>query len=118
MLLGRVIGRVVTTHRCDGLEGARFLIVRPLDEHGEACAPSLVACDVVDSGPGDVVHICDGRESTLALTTPFVPIDATIVGHVEQFDHRAHGPRPPTDSGRTRDPAHPAPRSAPGVRRR
>jgi len=85
--LGRVIGRVVATRRSDGLQGQRFLIVRPLDERGEACAPTLVACDVVQSGLGDVVHVCDGREATLALETSFVPVDATLVGHVEQFAH-------------------------------
>jgi hypothetical protein len=33
------------------------------------------------------VHVCDGREAALALAEPFVPVDATIVGHVEQFAH-------------------------------
>jgi ethanolamine utilization protein EutN len=94
--LGRVIGRVVATRRSEGLEGQKFLIVRPLDEHGEGCAPSLVACDVVQSGLGDVVHVCDGREAALALDPYFVPVDATLVGHVEQFDHEQ--PLPPRDS--------------------
>jgi ethanolamine utilization protein EutN len=93
VFLARVIGRVVASQHYAGLDGAKFLIVRPLDEHGEACAPSLVACDVVNSGPGDVVHVCDGREATLALPTTFVPIDATIVGHVEQFDHQPLQPK-------------------------
>jgi len=93
--LGRVIGRVVATQRSEGLTGAKFLIVRPLDEHGEDCGPTLVACDVVDSGPGDIVHVCDGREATLALPETFVPIDATIVGHVEQFAHNANRTKKP-----------------------
>lgn len=87
MHLGRVIGRVVATQRGEGLNSAKFLIVRPLDEHGEDCGPTLVACDAVGSGLGDVVHVCDGREATLALPETFVPVDATIVGHVEQFAH-------------------------------
>ena len=87
MYLGRVIGRVVATRRIEGLAGERLLIVMPLDETGEAIAESVVACDVVDSGPGDIVHVCDGREATLALREHFVPVDATIVGHVEQFAH-------------------------------
>ena len=86
MYLGRVIGRVVATRRYEGLEGERFLLVRPLDEYGEPAGDTVVACDVVDSGPGDLVHVCDGRESTLALREHFVPVDATIVGHVEQFE--------------------------------
>jgi ethanolamine utilization protein EutN len=94
MLLGRVIGRVVATQQTDGLQGQKFLIVEPVDEYGAGCANSLVACDVVGSGLGDLVHVCDGRESTLALPVPFVPVDATIVGYVEQFDHDVRKPRP------------------------
>ena len=83
MYLGRVIGRVVATRRLADLDGERFLLVRPLDERREP------AGDVVDSGPGDLVHVCDGRESTLALRRSFVPVDATVVGHVEEFEHLA-----------------------------
>lgn len=91
MYLGRVIGRVVATQRLSDLDGERFLLVRPLDEQREPAGAVVVACDVVDSGPGDLVHVCDGRESTLALARPFVPVDATIVGHVEQFAHEGDG---------------------------
>ena len=93
MHLGRVIGRVVCTQRLPGLLGEKFLLVRPLDEKGEPAGETLVACDAVGSGLGDVVHVCDGRESTLALHDPFVPIDATIVGHVEEFEHDGKGPQ-------------------------
>ncbi len=102
MYLGRVIGRVVATRRLPGLLGEKFLIVQPLDETSERAGDSVVACDVVDSGLGDVVHVCDGRESSLALRDPFVPVDATIVGHVEQFDHV--GPVPTPAGAGTRGP--------------
>jgi ethanolamine utilization protein EutN len=93
MHLGRVIGRVVCTRRLPGLLGETFLLVRPLDEQREPCGETLVSCDAAGSGLGDVVHVCDGRESVYALHDPFVPIDATIVGHVEQFEHDGPGPR-------------------------
>jgi len=93
MHLGRVIGRVVTTRSLPGLQGEKLLLVRPLDEQREPCGEVLVACDAVSSGPGDLVHVCDGRESTLALHERFVPIDATIVGHVEEFTHDGPGPQ-------------------------
>ena len=98
MHLGRVIGRVVTTQRTPELDGERLLLVRVVDEHGEHADQVIVACDVVDSGPGDLVHVCDGRESTLALRRSFVPIDATIVGHVEEFAHDGPGPQIPAST--------------------
>jgi ethanolamine utilization protein EutN len=84
--LGRVIGRVVCTRRSPGLVGVKLLLVRPVDERGEEAGETVVACDAVHSGLGDLVHVCDGRESSMALPEPFVPVDASIVGYVEQFE--------------------------------
>ena len=44
----------------------------------------LVACTCISSGPGDLVTYVDGREAALGLETTFVPVDATIMGFVEQ----------------------------------
>jgi microcompartment protein CcmK/EutM len=44
----------------------------------------LVACAVVSTGPGDLVHYVDGREAALACPETFVPVDAAIIGFVEQ----------------------------------
>ena len=83
MHLGRVIGRLVATHRYQGLDGVPLQLVQPLDASGEEAGTSLVACAVVPSGPGDTVHFIDGREAALAGPETFVPVDATILGVVE-----------------------------------
>ncbi len=83
MKLGRVIGRVVATVRTHGLEGRIFLVVQPLDGRLEPEGASLVMCDVAQSGQGDVVFWVGGREAALALEPFFVPVDATVVGNVE-----------------------------------
>ena len=83
MRLGRVIGRVVATVRAENLGGEKLLIVQPLDAAHAPMGASVVACDVVQSGLGDLVLWVGGREAALALPRPFVPVDATIVGHVE-----------------------------------
>ena len=44
----------------------------------------LVACATISSGPGDMVHYVDGREAALACPETFVPVDAAIIGFVEQ----------------------------------
>ena len=85
MFLGRVTGRVVCTVRYKGLEGVKLLVVQPVDEHGQAIGETIVAADAVQAGPGELVFLCGGREASMALEEPFVPIDATIVGHVEQL---------------------------------
>ncbi|MFO1009690.1 MAG: EutN/CcmL family microcompartment protein [Planctomycetota bacterium] len=84
MYLARVIGRVVATQRYEGLEGVALQWIQPLDEHGAPMGDAMVACAVVSTGPGDLVHFVDGREAALACPETFVPVDASILGFVEQ----------------------------------
>jgi len=85
MFLGRVTGRVVCTVRTKGLEGVKLLIVQPLDRRGEPAGETLVAADAMQSGTGELVFLIGGREAAMALPERFVPVDATIIGHVEQL---------------------------------
>ncbi len=84
MYLARVIGRVVATQRYPGLEGVALQWIQPLDEAGTPAGKALVACAAISSGPGDLVHFVDGREGALACPRPFVPVDAAILGFVEE----------------------------------
>lgn len=84
MYLARVTGRVVATQRYAGLEGVAMQWIQPLDEDGKDMGDQLVACAVVSTGPGDLVMYVDGREAALACPTTFVPVDAAIIGFVEQ----------------------------------
>ncbi|MFH0945064.1 MAG: EutN/CcmL family microcompartment protein [Planctomycetota bacterium] len=83
MRLGRVTGRVVCTHKIEGLEGVRLVILQPLASDLSSHGASLVACDPQHAGPGDLVYWIGGREASMALREPFVPVDATVLGHVE-----------------------------------
>ncbi len=84
MYLARVTGRVVATRKSPGLEGVPLQWIQPLDERGEPMGAMLVACAAISSGPGDLVHFVDGREAALACPETFVPVDAAILGFVEQ----------------------------------
>ncbi|HUR28707.1 MAG TPA: EutN/CcmL family microcompartment protein [Planctomycetota bacterium] len=86
MYLARVTGRLVATQRYAGLEGVALQWIQPLDEDGKPMGEQLVACAVVSTGPGDLVMFVDGREAALACPTTFVPVDAAIVGFVEQVE--------------------------------
>jgi ethanolamine utilization protein EutN len=82
--LARVIGRVVATQSYEGLEGVALQWIQPLDEDGAPMGDTLVACAVVSTGPGDLVEFVDGREAALACPKTFVPVDASIIGYVEE----------------------------------
>jgi ethanolamine utilization protein EutN len=82
--LARVIGRVVATLHYEGLTGVPLQWIQPVDENGDDMGDALVACAVVSTGPGDFVHFVDGREAALACPETFVPVDAAIIGFIEQ----------------------------------
>ena len=84
MELARVIGTVVATRKAPGLDGVKMLLVEPLDENLKVAGETFVACDSSQAGVGDIVHWIGGREATLAMPVHFVPVDATIVGIVDE----------------------------------
>jgi len=84
MYLARVIGRVVATQCYPGLAEVPFQWIQPLDENGDPMGDPFVACTVVSTGPGDLVHYVDGREAALACPETYVPVDHTIMGFVEE----------------------------------
>lgn len=84
MYLGRVVGTVVATTKAEGLTGQKLLLVQPLDHRQEPSGPIEAAVDTVRAGPGDLVFLVGSREAALALEESFVPVDAAIVGIVDQ----------------------------------
>lgn len=89
MYLGRVLGSVVASTKVKGLEGIKLLLVQPLSRRGDgALEPSRdpeVACDTVQAGKGDLVYLVGSREAALAMPETFVPVDAAVVGIVDQM---------------------------------
>lgn len=83
MYLAKVVGTVVATIKVDGLEGVRLLVVEPVHEDGTPAGPREVATDAVTAGPGELVYVCTGREASMALDESFVPVDVSVVGHVD-----------------------------------
>lgn len=91
MYLARVIGTVVASVKYEGLEGAKLMLVRPLDKHGrDKAGPPIVACDEAQAGVGDTVYCVSSREATHALPVRFVPVDAAIVGIVDRHDREVN----------------------------
>lgn len=86
MYLGRVIGTVVATRRVSGLEGARFLVVQPVDHKNQPSGPVEVAVDLKSASPGTLVMLEGSREAAMACDPTFVPVDSAIVGIVDEVD--------------------------------
>ena len=83
MYLARVIGTVVANVRPDGLKGVTLLVVQPCTAGGDAVGDPHVAADQGQAGVGDLVTCVGSREASLALSPSFVPVDAAVVGIVD-----------------------------------
>ena len=85
MILARIIGTLVATRKDPRLEGKKLLICRPMDPDGKAEKGYVVAVDTVDSGIGERVLIVAGSSARMASGCKDTPVDAAIVGIVDQI---------------------------------
>jgi ethanolamine utilization protein EutN len=89
MKFARVIGNLVATQKTPGLDGVKFLIVQPLDRQREPSGDPYVAVDATNqAGMDELVFVVSSKEASFALPVDFVPIDAAVVGIVDDVDDR------------------------------
>jgi ethanolamine utilization protein EutN len=87
VLIGRVVGRLVATQKNAKLEGAKLLVVQPLDLEGKDRGFTVTAIDGADAGPGDrVLLVQDGKAAQLVLGRGTSAIDAAVVGVIDAVD--------------------------------
>ena len=86
MILGRVVGKVVSTIKNDTLTGQRLLVVQPIDRFGRDKGKPLVALDSVGAGAGETVYWCRGKEASFPFLPVEVPTETTIVGIVDELN--------------------------------
>ncbi len=109
MYLGVVTGTVVAERKASGLEGAKLLLVQPVDDTGRHTGDVQVAVDTVRAGVGDHVYLVGSREAALACDPWFVPVDAAIVGIVDEVHapERTVIPEPVDDDPTEANPSPP-----------
>lgn len=87
MILGRVVGQAVSTHKRPQFAGATLLLVQPETPQGAATGTTLLAVDSVGAGVSErVLVVIEGRAAAEALGRKGAPVDAAIVGIVDRVD--------------------------------
>jgi ethanolamine utilization protein EutN len=87
MLIGRVVGELVSTHKHESHRGRKALLVQPLNLDGTNRGEALVAFDAVDAGIGDrVLVVTEGFSAMTAVGRPQSPIDMAVIGFIDQID--------------------------------
>lgn len=83
MILGRVYGSVVSTHKVESLVGSKFMLVQCI-ENNELVDKFLVAVDGVGAGIGEDVIIVQGSSARIGMRNKNAPVDALIVGILDE----------------------------------
>lgn len=86
MLIGKIIGHVVSTKKDERLVGQKLLIVQPQSTTNTHIFPgSIVAVDSVGAGIGEMVICLTGSSAKTAMSEN-CPVDAAIVGIIDSFE--------------------------------
>jgi ethanolamine utilization protein EutN len=78
MIIGKVVGSVVSTRKNENLVGSKFMIIKP--QQGEE---TFVAVDNVGAGIGENVLVATGSAARIGCGHNTAPIDAAIVGIID-----------------------------------
>ncbi len=87
MLLARVVGTVVSTHKSEKIEGIKFLLLDKLDVATmQGKNDYVVAMDAVGAGIGEVVFYVTGSSARMTKVTDKKPADASIIAIVDNIE--------------------------------
>ena len=87
MLLSKVVGEVVATHKHATHDAIKLLLVRQLDRRGAEHGAPFVAVDTLDAGVGDTVLLTlDGWAAMTAVKRAKAPIDAAVIAVVDAVE--------------------------------
>jgi ethanolamine utilization protein EutN len=81
MIVGKVVGSVVSTRKTESLIGSKFMIVAPC-ALGGTLPDRLVAVDQIGAGVGEYVLVTLGCSARIGIAND-APIDAAIVGIID-----------------------------------
>jgi len=81
MIVGKVIGSVISTRKVKNLVGNKFMVVEPLSSMGNP-EKKILAVDNIGAGVGELVIVALGSGARVG-THEDTPIDAAIIGIID-----------------------------------
>ncbi|MBR5473115.1 MAG: EutN/CcmL family microcompartment protein [Clostridia bacterium] len=82
MIVGKVVGTIVSTRKNEKLIGSKFMVIEPIEKLGDPKA-KIVAVDNVGAGIGEVVLVATGSAARIGCDLEHAPVDAAIIGIVD-----------------------------------
>lgn len=82
MIAAKVVDSIWSTRKADSLIGLKFMLVEVLG--GIDAGRLMIAADTISAGIGERVLVCLGSSARKMLDREDVPIDAVIVGIIDE----------------------------------
>ncbi len=87
MRIGKVIGNIWATRKESRLGGFKLMLVQTINiADGSLVGEPIVATDLIDAGVGETVIYVAGSSARTASGNSSLPVDATIIAIVDNFD--------------------------------
>lgn len=95
MFLARITGSLVASHKVSSMIGQKLLVVEPLrvDDKDlsslKSTGRTFIVVDTLGAGEGEIVLCVQGSSARYMPETKQLPVDAAIIGIVDQV--QVHG---------------------------
>ena len=82
MIIGKVVGSVVSTRKSEKLIGSKFMVIEPAASMAGS-RDQLIAIDLISAGTGEQVLVALGSAARIGCGMDTAPVDAAIVGIID-----------------------------------
>jgi microcompartment protein CcmK/EutM len=87
MILAKVVGTVVSTHKDEKMEGVKLLLLEKIDPVTmKGKNDFVVAMDSVGAGPGEIVFYVSGSSARFTSVTEGKPTDSSVIAIVDYIE--------------------------------
>ena len=83
MIIGKVIGNVVTTVKDPKYSGYKLLVVQEMNVYGEFEKNFYIAADLIGIGIDEVVMLVNGAAARTSVETNNIGFDSVITAKIE-----------------------------------
>ena len=82
MLAAKLIDNVWATRKAECLNGFKFMLAEVIS--GAGAGEQIIVVDIISAGIGDRVIVCTGSSARRMLGDDNMPIDAAVIGIIDQ----------------------------------
>ncbi|MBN1945642.1 MAG: EutN/CcmL family microcompartment protein [Bradymonadales bacterium] len=86
MLLGKIVGTLVSNRKDPKLEGMKLMVVQQIDLDCQDTGKYVIAVDAVGAGIQEVILYATGSSARQTVLTENKPVDAVVMAIVDEWE--------------------------------